>query len=526
MRTHLGVATACASLALAVLPASASATPAGALDWGACPADANVDPSSGAQCATIQVPLDYSRRDGPRITVTVSRIAAGDPDRRRGVIFANPGGPGGDALRYWAIVGTRIPSELADQFDLIAVQPRGLRWSTPLDCRPFGAPSALNSLSVPGLTDKAECEARQPGYAETITTENTVRDMEEVRSALGEERINYLGASAGTYIGAVYATLFPQHVDKLVLDSSLDPAWVWQEVFTQQQYLKQNRLNDLFDWIAAHNAIYGLGATRADVYNEWSRQVFAQGSGIPATLAPGTGGLGALRGTGLENLAGLLNADQIGRLANALRTVQRLSINGGPTFAATSYSEMTRSVWPYLAQGMAEYRANPANMRFLKFVADLPKHDKTSDWVFSAITCNENAVSPNLNAIGDAARDIVTGSGFPSVSGDLVRAGITCIGWRQVATPVVPTGAKLAVRPLLLHSAHDARTPPAGGPQMAAAMGGHLITVAGGDHGVFGRREPIVDSAVIRYFETGVVDITSAPEAVIRTPNPPSTVPG
>lgn len=451
--------------AAALLPgAPAGAEPAPGLEWVACPAGSGAEKAS---CATVSVPKDYADPDGPRIEVTVSRIPALDPARSRGMLFGNPGGPGGDALSFWTGAATRVPQ--LREWDLIAVQPRGLRWSTPLHC--------TSALDVVLVTDRAACELDRPGYPATVTTESVARDMDQVRRALAVDRIDFLGISWGTYLGAVYATLFPEHVGRMVLDSNVDPDVSWVDQVADVPVGVYERLDAIFDWIAANDAIYGLGPTRADVLAEWKRQSAAQSGGW-----------------------------------------------GSVTVAATTFAAYSRSQWPYLAQGMREYRDDPGETRFLDFLARPPiVGDPTSAWMRDATRCNEDS-GLNLAALTATAATLLTETNPYLQQAAVVRSGITCAAWPQTTRRVHVDGARLAVRPLLVQSRHDPAT--SGAPGLAAALGGDIIWVEGGDHGNFTRPNPVLNNAVLRYLRTGEVTIDTAPEAPITSPNPPTEVPG
>ena len=216
-------ALALAGTLLSVPQASAggSAGPAdlGGLDWGACPTAAMTAP--GTVCADIDVPRDYSDPEGATISLTVSRVPA--TGERRGVIAGNPGGPGGDALGMFSDEAVRMPTAVREHFDLIAVEPRGLAWGTPLNCNVADIPmTGLLSGQVGAMY--ASCEANEPGYAATITTENTARDLNHVRDVLGQDVMHLYGLSYGTDLMSTYATLFPDKTGRMVLDSSVDPA--------------------------------------------------------------------------------------------------------------------------------------------------------------------------------------------------------------------------------------------------------------------------------------------------------------
>ncbi|WP_280264251.1 alpha/beta hydrolase [Nocardia wallacei] len=486
----------------------ATAAPA----FGACP-EGSVTPGRGAECAVISVPRDYSAPDGPRIDVTVSRIRA--TGERRGALFANPGGPGADALDYWARRSPDLPAELNTHYDRIAVQPRGLRWATPLDCG--------NAERKERSATKSACDSAQPGYVETVTTENTARDMDAVRAALGLERIDFFGTSYGTYLGAVYATLFPQRIDHMVLDSSVHPDWVWNEQFAQQQLAGKQRLDDLFTWIADHDGEYHLGATPLRVYENWVRLVVAQGGGWYANLTPPPASTADLPGELPEPIAQVARdgfnggRDQIGQLQNLVRTLA----SGGtsaqvPLLAATAVATYTRSFWPTFARAMADADADPADTSQLRAIEGLAATDPTGRNVFSAITCNENAIPGRTELLGAAAATVASGGSALNARADMIRSGVACADWNPVAAPIAIGGQGLRTGPLVLQSRHDAVTKYEGGPAMATALRGSLITVEGGDHGTFGRGNTAVDDAVLTYLRTGEVGINHADQAPLQ----------
>ncbi|MEV6277211.1 alpha/beta fold hydrolase [Nocardia sp. NPDC051832] len=514
--------------AAGLLGGSIAAGPAQAapgLEFGACPAG-SVTADRGVQCAVISVPMDYAKPDSPRIEVTVSRIAA--TGARRGVLFANPGGPGADTLDFWAKRVSTLPAALATDYDRIAVQPRGLRWATPLTCQTAGDIAEGEQVSLSGGTRdevKKACDAAQPGYLDTITTENTARDMESVRAALGLERLNFLGVSYGTYLGAVYASLFPQRVDRMILDSNVNPDWVWTEEFAQQQVAGKQRLDDLFTWIAEHNSEYHLGDTPFQVYENWVRLVSAQGGGWYANLTPPPASVSDLPGELPAPIAEIardgvnLTLEQGGKIQNLVRTL----LSGGasaqtPMVGATAVATYTRTFWPTFARAMSEASADPGNIARLLALEGVTATDPTGRFVFAAITCNENAVPGKPELLAAAVGTIATGGNAMDARADMVRSGAACGAWEPVVKPVALTGAELRTRPLLLQSRHDALTKYEGGPGLARALNGALITVEGGDHGTFGRGNTVLDDAVMTYLRTGQVAITAADQAPLPKP--------
>ncbi|WP_245551242.1 alpha/beta hydrolase [Nocardia paucivorans] len=482
--------------------------------FGSCP-EGSVTPGTGVRCAVLTVPMDHARPDGPRIEITVSKIAA--TGERRGALFANPGGPGADALDFWASRGSVLPAELATHYDRFAVQPRGLRWSTPLTCGMSAADPDGEDTSL-----WEACESAHPGYPATITTEQTARDMDAVRAALGLDRIGYLGISYGTYLGAVYATLFPDHVDRMILDSTVHPNWVWTEQFARQQTAGKQRMGDLFTWIAEHDDTYHLGATPLQVYRTWVELVEKQGGGWYANLTPPPTGSGDLPGDLPEPLAGLVRKGVDGGVEQwgKLRNMMRVLTGGGrsenvPLLGATMVAIRTRAYWPAFATAMAEAHADPADISRLLAIEGVTGSDPSGRAVFSAVTCNENAIAARPDRLLSVFATLGSGGDAMDARADLVRVGIACSGWESRTRPVPIGGVGLRTPPLLLHSRHDPLTDYAGAPAMAQALGGSLITVQGGDHGTFGRGNATVDEPVLAYLETGRITAQTAQEAPI-----------
>ncbi|MGW5086009.1 alpha/beta hydrolase [Streptomyces coelicoflavus] len=217
-------------------PVTASATGTNRpepLTWSACEGT-GLDPRQ--ECATLDVPMDYADPEGPRIEMAVSRIPAEKPDARRGALLLIAGGPGGSSLNDPSGKGQKLPQRVRDTHDLIGFAPRGLAPSTPADCglehgdlatsrlRPWPAPDGSVDGNMTTARRMADACARNGGeLIKRLSTANEARDIDRLRAALGERRISAWGVSYGTYVGAVYAQLFPHRTDRIVLDSIDDP---------------------------------------------------------------------------------------------------------------------------------------------------------------------------------------------------------------------------------------------------------------------------------------------------------------
>jgi pimeloyl-ACP methyl ester carboxylesterase len=239
--------------ATALAATTAQATPSTQMDagrpaiaWATCP-ETWVGISSDVlgdrlECGTLSAPLDHATPDGRTVDVGVIRIRAARIGEREGAIFLNTGGPGGHPgrlLRSMAEGWSRADPDdrddgdkrrLADRFDMVAVIPRGLEGSEPLGCisglPPRYAYMPANrgddnwALAVQEAQAVADACTALPN-ARFITTEQHVHDMDAVRRALGDERLNFYGISYGGKVGAWYAAMYPDHTGRLLLDSSM-----------------------------------------------------------------------------------------------------------------------------------------------------------------------------------------------------------------------------------------------------------------------------------------------------------------
>ncbi|MCQ4083078.1 alpha/beta hydrolase [Streptomyces sp. RB6PN25] len=241
------------------------------------------------RCGTVSVPLDYAHPEGTRIALTVSRLAATGPAvRRQGALVYNPGGPGASGLYFpmYALRHLRGWAHLARAYDFVGFDPRGVGRSEAISCE---SPAQFTKAPTPDpdpvtQADKERriaaakayadgCERRSGRMLPYLTTANNARDLDVIRAALGEPQLNFLGASYGTYLGEVYAALFPGHVRRMVLDSVVDPApdRIWYRANLDQDLAFQRRWLDWCSWVARHDAIYHLGTTPQAVQRAYDR---------------------------------------------------------------------------------------------------------------------------------------------------------------------------------------------------------------------------------------------------------------
>ncbi|MGV9231807.1 alpha/beta hydrolase [Streptomyces nigra] len=224
-----------AGAALAALPRSTPAALAPYYDqklsWRACGVP-------GFQCATLKAPLDYAKPDAGETRLAVARKKATGPGERLGSLLVNPGGPGGSAIAYLQqYAGIGYPVDVRARYDMVAVDPRGVARSEPVECLDGRQMDRYTQTDftpddekeVGELVDAYKrfaegCGADAPGLLRHVSTTEAARDMDLLRGVLGDDKLAYVGASYGTFLGATYAGLFPDRVGRMVLDGAMDPS--------------------------------------------------------------------------------------------------------------------------------------------------------------------------------------------------------------------------------------------------------------------------------------------------------------
>jgi len=211
---------------------SVSAASDASIDWEACGQN---------ECGTLSVPLDYAKPDGATIELSLVRYKARDPERRIGVLLANPGGPGASANDFMRIWRSIVSSELRDRFDFVSFDPRGVGDSSPVVCHDNLQDLVAADPDPDTEAEWQEAKAESKEFADNcakkygavlphLGTKNVARDMDAIRVALGEEKLNYVGYSYGTSLGAVYADMFPGRIRAMVLDGGTNLSLDFAEV--------------------------------------------------------------------------------------------------------------------------------------------------------------------------------------------------------------------------------------------------------------------------------------------------------
>ncbi|MGW2253174.1 alpha/beta hydrolase, partial [Kitasatospora sp. NPDC001660] len=197
------------------------------IDWAPCNEDGNADPDEPVvQCATLKVPLDYADPGGETTDVALARVPAADPGRRIGSLVLNPGGPGNSGTSQVQWGWRSYGGPLHEHFDLVGFDPRGAGRTLPVNCLDDGTRDEWTSTDDPsydhGRVLADACQAKAAKLLPFVGTRNSARDMDVLRSALGDRKLDFLGLSYGTYLGALYAEEFPDRTGRLVLDGAVE----------------------------------------------------------------------------------------------------------------------------------------------------------------------------------------------------------------------------------------------------------------------------------------------------------------
>ncbi|MCX4749826.1 alpha/beta hydrolase [Kitasatospora sp. NBC_01287] len=211
------------------------------ISWASCSADPDQQGTdlSVFQCGTAHVPLDYTNPAGDTIDIALIRKTAVQQGQRLGSLFFNPGGPGGSGIDYLSNTAVSQFKTLNQRYDLVGFDPRGVGRSTAVHCLDDAARDKFNAQDHATPTSmkdfESACAAGSGKLLPFVGTVNAARDLDVLRGVVGDQKLNYLGFSYGTYLGTVYAQEFPDRTGRLVLDGAMDPSVDALDADVQQQ---------------------------------------------------------------------------------------------------------------------------------------------------------------------------------------------------------------------------------------------------------------------------------------------------
>lgn len=446
------------------------------LQWSAdrCPSsmDEVLRRSRRTQCAQVTAPKDYADPSHGNITLLVARTTA----KREGArpLFSNPGGPGAPAGSFSAIVAA-LTSQ-GETHDVYGIDPRGTGGSTPVSCKRYAADSDDASDQRPA-TVRAEQQAAQKtvqdcwkahgDYLPYITTDNTARDQDLVRGLIHADQVDYYGVSAGTWLGARYATLFPSHVGRFVLDSNTDFVAGFDRTFNAQAQGFQRRFDEQFvPWLARHDSTYAMGGDVETVKRTYAQIRDAAKAGRLGQFTPD-----AVDGLSAQSLYNDRSFRSLGALLGLLHA------------AADGDDSALRS-----AERAAESAGGGGG-------------SSSDDTVFMATLCNDTAWPKDPAAVSSAEQQ--AGSRYPLVG--YTSPGMQCAYWPKSA-PQTKVDLAGAPNVLMIQTELDPATPygPAQEAHQATSNTRLLSVEDQGNHGAYvGGGNPCVEKVTADFLDRG-----------------------
>lgn len=431
-------------------------------DWSAC--------AKGLLCTTVLAPLDYADPDGEALTLALAkRPASAQP--AAGSLFINPGGPGGSGVSHAA----SFDAKGLERFDIVGWDPRGTGSSTPVRCANGRAMDDYTSIDTsPDDADEERaleqaeidfgmgCLERSGPLLKHISTAETVRDLDLLRHLVGDARLNYLGSSYGTKIGALYAQLHPKQVGRMVLDGAVN--------ITDRQDVSQldgfeRALGSFAAWCAGRKCT--LGDTRTEVL-ETVRDLWRRLDEKPLKVGD-------------------------------RRLTQQLAVTG---VLAVLYEN--EDGWKYLQQAL-ELAVRDRDGRFLLFFADqYNQRDRSGHYgqlqfSFPAIRCLDSRDVSVVKAQQEAAE----AAKRAPILGPFNGADLVCPLWPVAPAPEQQTIRGAGAAPIVVvGTTGDPATPYEYAERMADQLeSGHLLTLRGEGHLGYGQSE-----CIRRYVQTYLLD--------------------
>ncbi|MBO1415450.1 alpha/beta hydrolase [Streptomyces sp. FH025] len=473
--------------------AGASGLAAQQLAWHSCPAPSAAQgggtaPAGDWQCATLKVPLDHDKPDGPTIDLALIRSRAKDEQNRLGSLIFNFGGPGASGVATLPALASTYAS-LNTRYDLVSFDPRGVGASAGVKClddhgmdvnaavdNTPATPAEVKALDESNAQFTAACEHNSGAVLPYVDTESAARDLDLMRQVLGDDKLSYFGISYGTQLGGVYAHLFPKEVGRVVLDSVVDPTKDPEQLALGQAQGFQLAFEDFMKACAAQ---------------------------LGASCPTGAGGA-----EGTAKVAGLLQDLEHSPLptAGGRQLTESLAVTG---IAGALYSQET---WPALAVGLTEATQRGAGDTLLKLADALLGRDSQGHYN------NLNAANRAISCVDarqrysdqDVEQKLSQFRAASPVFGAFTAWGLTgCTGWPVAGKTDHPEVSAEGAAPILVvGTTGDPATPVEGARAMAEQLGpgvGITVTLNGEGHGGYNSGNPCLKRTVDAYLLDGTV---------------------
>lgn len=430
------------------------------------------DAGGGVDLAQLIVPRDHADPDGETISLFVARHRATDPKRRIGTLLVNPGGPGAAGSVLAEQAGKVYSKRLLERFDVVGWDPRGVGRSIPavdcvddldpvfsLDITPDSAADE-QALTEQAAAFVAGCTARSGGVLPFVSTEQSARDIESLRVALGEDRVSYFGFSYGSELGATWLTLFPTSVRAAVLDGSIDP----RQSAVDESLQQATGFERALDGFLAHCA----ADKKCEFYNDGNpQQAFVE-------------------------LMATLDASPI------VTSKSRVPVTSGVASIAVAQAMYASTVWPRLERALADAVNGRGDGLLALYDGYLGRdgeggYDNTLEAFFATTCLDGDATAADRDVLSRRLAEVA-----PRMGGLWLEPDV-CEGW-PVPAPSRPTVTGAGAPPVVVvGTTGDPATPIEASKGMAEALeSGILVTVVGDEHTGYGLND-CIDNVVDGY---------------------------
>lgn len=459
----------------AIDPATLQAYYQQKLTWSEC--------GIGYQCAKLRVPLDYQHPDAAQISLQVIRYVDQVKKKRVGSVVLNPGGPGGSGVDFVKSAGKAVAQNLKDEFDVVSFDPRGVGASAPVRCVSSAAedtfvsffadpsnPAQVAQLGALNTSFSQGCQQKSGNLIAHVGTVDTARDLDVLRAALGDKKLTYIGESYGTFLGAIYAQLFPKNVRAMVLDGAVDPTLTDAAAGAGQAKGFETDLASFMTWCVKQKSC-ALGKSAAEAEPKLDQWL----TGLETKPLPASGGRWLTRALATTAIATPLYDPTTWF---ALNTGLQLAFGGNP------------QVLMLLADTLDGRQADGSYTNLIE--ANL------------AINCADRPAA--FGSIQDALRAASEAAKTAPTFGIVLGAGNTpCIGWPVPAEmspgPVRAEGAPPIV---VIGNLRDPATPYAWAQSLARQLASGVLVTRDADGHTAYLRSDCVDNLVANY----VVDLS------------------
>jgi pimeloyl-ACP methyl ester carboxylesterase len=441
----------------------------------------------GDQCAKLTVPIDYSHPNGATIRLALLKVAATNPAGRKGYLVVNPGGPGGSGVDYAKAADYIVSVPVRAAYDIVGFDPRGVGASSPIKCLTdreldnfLGTdPAPDNKIGEQHYADLSKafadkCKASGGPLVGHVSTIEAAKDMDVLRAALGETKLDYLGKSYGTFLGATYADLFPTKVGRFVLDGAEDP-------------------NTSSSQVNEGQAVGFETATRAYVQD---------------CVDKGDCPLGASLASGMLNLRAFLT--QLDASPLPLHDPYVKSLTEGWGSLGVAYAMYDQGLWSQLTAALRS--AFGGNADPLMTLAD-SYADRSSKGVYGdnlmqviyAVNCLDRSDTRDLAHYESQSR--LLSAEAPTWGPFLAWSSLPCGYWPVPANNVPKKIRAAGSGPIVVvGTTRDPATPYKWAQGLASELqNGHLVTFNGDGHTAYMRSNSCVDDAVDAYLLEGRV---------------------